>query len=177
MIGALLHYAVERKHLPIVEFLVSQGADVHLQTEHVPTPLHLAAKVGDAAIAKFLIDHGANVDAKAQKFGPTPLQEALIHSNSSVVQVLLKAGAKSNFFTDVASGNLDAVKKRLAEDPTVAMRPDGWDRPPLAYAAGGGQEKMAKLLLEAGATICPPLTWAATSSARFGGRCEGKTFR
>ena len=151
----LLHYAVAGKQLQVVEFLVSKGADVNLQTEHVPTPLHLAAKNGDVAIAKFLIDHGAKVNAKAQGHGPTPLQEALINANRAAAELLVKSGAKSNFFTDVASGNLEAVKKQLEGDPTIAVRPDGWGRPPLAYAAGAGQEKVAAALFAAGAKDRP----------------------
>ena len=162
---ALLHYAVAGKQLQVVELLVSKGADVNLQTEHAPTPLHVAARNGDVAIAKFLIDHGAKVNVKAQGYGPTPLQEALINSNPAVAELLVKSGAKSNFFTDVAGGNLDAVKKQLDDDPTIAIRPDGWGRPPLAYAAATGQDKIVKALLAAGAHDLPPDPYKYESSA------------
>jgi uncharacterized protein len=153
---ALLQYAVTAKQLPVVALLLSKGADVNVQTRQAPSPLHLAAKNGDLAIAKFLIDHGAKVNVQAQDHGPTPLQEALINANQAVAQLLIKSGATSNFFTDVALGNLEAVKKRLATDPTIALRPDGWGRPPLPYAAGAGQEKIVEALLAAGVHDLPP---------------------
>jgi ankyrin repeat protein len=161
----LLHYAVQGNHLPVVEFLVSKGADINLQTEHAPTPLHLAAETGDLPIAKFLIDHGAKVNLKAQGHGPTPLQEALINGHPAVAQLLIKSGAASNFFTDVANGNLEAVQKQLVADPTIAVRPDGWDRPPLAYATAAAQEKVVAALLAAGAHDLPPDTYKYEGSA------------
>ena len=97
------------------------------------------------------------VNAKAQKYGPTPLQEASINGNSAVAQLLLKSGAKPNFFTEVASGNMDAVKKQACRRSNDCNAPDGWDRPPLAYAAGTGHERSATLLLAAGhADFRPP---------------------
>jgi ankyrin repeat protein len=156
----LLHYAISQRHpdgeqLDIVRFLIGKGADVNKQTEHAPTPLHLAAKVGSLPITQFLINHGADINAKAQGDGPTPLQEALIHGHSDVVQLLVKSGAKSNFFTDVAMGNIEPVRAKVMADSSIAMRPDGWSRPPLTYAAAAGQAEMVKLLLAAGAHDLP----------------------
>ena len=68
-----------------------------------------------------------------------------------MADLLLKAGAKPSFFTDAASGKIDALRPRLEADPTIARRPDGWGRAPLAYAAAAGQIEAARLLISYGA--------------------------
>ena len=50
--------AIEEKDFPMVEFLVSNGADVNA-TSGPETPLHLARKEGYGEIAEYLIGHGA----------------------------------------------------------------------------------------------------------------------
>lgn len=152
----LLHYAAgaafpKPQHLEIVQLLIAKGADVNKQTEHTPTALHLAAKNGHLPIARFLIEHGADVNAKSLGHGPTPLQESLISNHADMAELLVKSGARSNFFSDVATGNIEAVRAALAADGSVGLRPDGSGRPPLAYAAAAGQLRMATLLLDAGA--------------------------
>ena len=47
----------------MVEFLVSNGADVNRGDNEGWTPLHATASCGFLSIAKFLLDHGANVAA------------------------------------------------------------------------------------------------------------------
>ena len=50
--------AIEKKDFPMVEFLVSNGADVNA-TSGPETPLHLARREGYGEIAEYLIGHGA----------------------------------------------------------------------------------------------------------------------
>jgi ankyrin repeat protein len=147
----LLHYAIEGNHADVAALLVEKGAEVNSQTQHSPSPLHLAAKVGSLEITRLLLDRGANVNAKAIGTGPTPLQEALIHRHNEVARLLVKAGASSNFFTDAATGNLSALQKRIDADHSVAQRPDGWERSPLVYAAATAQIDAANLLIKSGA--------------------------
>lgn len=157
----LLHYAIDPDdfqdgpHLEIAKLLIQQGADVNLQTDHVPTPLHLAAKRGSLDIAKLLVERGADVNARAHDYGPTPLQESLIYGHQDVAEFLVQSGAKSNFFTEVARGDVQGVDAKISTDPSIILRPDGFGRPPLAYAAAAGQLRMAEHLLAAGARDVP----------------------
>ena len=50
--------AIEIENLSMVEFLVSNGADVNA-TSGPETPLHLARREGHGEIAEFLLLHGA----------------------------------------------------------------------------------------------------------------------
>lgn len=47
----------------MVEFLVEHGADVNRGDNEGWTPLHATASCGFLSIAKYLIEHGANVAA------------------------------------------------------------------------------------------------------------------
>jgi ankyrin repeat protein len=63
-----------------------------------PSPtLHQAAKDGDLATCKLLIERGAKVDAKDRR-GRTPLHYAVMFKNSNIhlVRLLLKNGANPN---------------------------------------------------------------------------------
>lgn len=59
------------------------------------TPLHRAAYTNNVDIAKILIQHGANVNAKTE-FGWTPLHSAVKWSNAECAAFLLQHGADVN---------------------------------------------------------------------------------
>jgi ankyrin repeat protein len=62
------------------------------------TPLHCAAWKGHAAVAKVLLDAGANANAKSRNehYGDTPLHAAAHGNQAAVVKLLIENGAKLN---------------------------------------------------------------------------------
>ncbi|TMW41096.1 hypothetical protein DOY81_013824, partial [Sarcophaga bullata] len=50
-------------NLEMVEFLVEQGADINRQDNEGWTPLHATASCGFVSIARYLVEHGADVSA------------------------------------------------------------------------------------------------------------------
>jgi hypothetical protein len=77
-------------------FLIDSGADVNAQNENDhwgTTPLHAAAHANQTAIAKLLIDHGAEVNAIDMK-GRTPLLHTSFHKSKAVARLLEKYNAK-----------------------------------------------------------------------------------
>ncbi len=56
------------------------------------TPLHYAASRGRAEVAGFLIEHGADLDAR-NSTGLTPLHGAAWWNRTNVAEILLEAGA------------------------------------------------------------------------------------
>jgi ankyrin repeat protein len=89
------------------------------------TALTYAAMLGNTAMAKLLLDQGANVRFR-DKLGNTPLHWAADHGNTELVSVLLAAHASVN----------DENKQGIT---------------PLMMAAGRGQVAVVRLLLKSGA--------------------------
>ena len=59
------------------------------------TPLFLAASEGRLDAVRYLLDQGANVNAKDDR-GRTPLTEAAFYGNASVIKELILRGADVN---------------------------------------------------------------------------------
>jgi ankyrin repeat protein len=122
------------------------------------TPLHLAAFMGHADVARVLLDHGADIEAVAKNgIGNRPLHAALAGKESpEVIDLLLARGADVNARAEAdvtplhlaaARGNM-AFTRRLLDldaDPDARMT-DG--KRPAAFAAERGHPEVAALLDE-----------------------------
>ena len=68
--GTPLHAACQHGHLPVVELLLSNGADANARANSGQTPLHLC---GTVDIALRLVEAGADPNATDDEHGTTPL--------------------------------------------------------------------------------------------------------
>jgi uncharacterized protein len=119
------------------------------------TPLHHAAFGNNVAVAKVLLEAGADVNAVAQnRFANTPLQVSLLNRGNEVARVLVAAGADVNvrmsegfvaLHEAAVSGNDEAVRMLLAAGADRdAASPGG--RTPLDEALKNKHESTANLL-------------------------------
>lgn len=69
----LLHWACDRGHPSIVQFLLSNQANINIEDPDGQTPLHYACSCGHPDIAKILLENKANPKLQ-DKEGATPLQ-------------------------------------------------------------------------------------------------------
>jgi ankyrin repeat protein len=91
----MLHHAVTRSRLDIVELLLNAGADVNGIDKYGATALHAAAMMDHDQIASLLIARKADVEA-ARPAGWTPLHNAAHYGATEVAKLLLAAGANAD---------------------------------------------------------------------------------
>lgn len=122
--GTPLSEAASLGYVDLVKYLLSTGAQLHIEGQHAPT-LHEAVRSGNHEMVKAILEAGADVNEIAS------LDETALHvaaeedGNVEIVQLLVAAGA-----------NLYA--KRI------------FDETPLAVARRVGAEKVVKMLVRLG---------------------------
>ncbi|GER47065.1 potassium channel SKOR family protein [Striga asiatica] len=147
--------------------LIRSGADPNKTDYDGRSALHLAASRGYDDIISFLIQEGVDINAE-DNFGNTPLLEAIKSGHDRVISVLSKEGALlkidnpgSFLCSTVARGDSDLLRRILSNGVDPNTR-DYDHRAPLHIAASQGLYLMAKLLIEAGASVFLKDRWGNT---------------
>jgi len=122
-----LHWAAHYDDLEAIQVLLDCKADINSRTNIDRTPLHEAVGKNTGAngptIVRFMLNHGANVNARME--GTTPLHLASKYGRSDVARLLIEHGAEVD------------VK-------------DSRGRTPLQLASAEGRDEVVDLLLEYG---------------------------
>ena len=150
--GPLMRAALSASRIPMMELLVSYGADVNAQW-HGDFPIIFApCESLDPEALKWLLDRGADPNCHAQ--GGTALDYAIgtyarpQHDLSACIDVLRAAGGRTRFdvpvVLDLLQGRVDDVAEALSADPSLA----GARFPQLEFGASGG-----RMLTLRGATL------------------------
>jgi ankyrin repeat protein len=95
------------------ELVHANPAAVHARGGDGQTPLHVASST---EIAAFLLDHGADIDARDIDHESTPAQY-LIRKHPEIVRYLIGRGCKTDILLAAAVGDLDLVRRHLDADP------------------------------------------------------------
>lgn len=95
--------------------VAADPAAVRMRGGDGQTPLHVAPTV---AIAEFLLDHGAEIDARDVDHESTPAQY-LVRSHREVARFLVERGAESDILLNAALGFVDKVRAQLDADPSA----------------------------------------------------------
>ena len=147
-----LHWAAYWDDLPLVQRLLSAGAQVAAQNRYKETPLSLAAANANARVIEALLNAGARADSTSGE-GETVLM------------------------TVARKGNVEAVKTLLAHGANVNAREAWHQQTALMWAAGEDNVAIVKMLLEAGAQVDAVAEGGFTAlhyAARNGGNESGK---
>jgi hypothetical protein len=119
----------------LATLVAKDPALVHAKGGDGKRPLHFARTV---EVARFLIEHGAEIDALDDDHDSTPAQH-LIGDHPDVAGFLVAKGARSDLLLAAALGDLNLVSNHLNADPgSIAMRVDQDWFPMIDTAANGG---------------------------------------
>lgn len=121
-----IHYACREGFLDIAEELVSQDPDViHCESDLGCTALHFAASENNLEISKFLLSHGASLNAK-DKNCETPAHYAARSSKAEVLKLLLESELISNgddlFAVVTKTGNTEGMDVLLEKQINMVTR-------------------------------------------------------
>ena len=148
-----LHLASSRGHGPVVARLLEAGSRHDALTGTGVQALHLAAQAGDPATITALLDRGADVNARDETHGRTPLIFATSQNRIEAMQVLLAKGADPRRATRVidyrersaADGEARQARNRIIAATTgraaaAEISIDGAPVPAAARVGGGGAQ-------------------------------------
>ncbi len=134
--------------------------DVNQQLPNGDTALHVAARNGDPAVVRMLLDAGAN-PTTLNTSGDTPLETALKNRRIRIAEMLIEAGAPFEgerlLFTMVRAGISDRDVYRLLARHGVDFNAvnDAGDTP-LSLAIANGRPAVVKQLILHGADVRKP---------------------
>ncbi len=156
--------AAENGHPGRVAFLLSLGQDPNERDSVGWTPLHSAAYWGNARIARDLLEHGADPNART---------EDTIGAPDMVSPAGYEAPLKTPLFAAAAGGHPD-VARVLLDRGAQPSAPGYWGETALHRAAMQGETAVASLLIARGADVNAktktgetPLHWAVRGHGGF----------
>jgi len=88
------HAAVVNDHVNTVSELLDCGVDVNQTDMNGRTAISAAAKLGYHEMCQMLILHGANVNTRSARGGPTPFQKAKKYKHQDVADLLYEFGGR-----------------------------------------------------------------------------------
>ncbi|EAX85728.1 ankyrin repeat protein, putative [Trichomonas vaginalis G3] len=164
----------------LLEYFISNDADINAKNEYEATPLHWAAIDGSKETAEILISNGADINAK-DKYGCTPLHDAARDNSKETAEILISNGADINAkdkygctpLHDAARDNSKETAEILISNGADINAKDKYGCTPLHYAARDNSKETAEILISNGADInakdkygCTPLHDAASDNSK-----------
>jgi hypothetical protein len=116
------------------ELIAADPGLVHARGGDGQTPLHFASTI---EIAAYLLDHGADIDARDVDHESTPAQY-MTDDRQDIARFLVQRGCKTDILMAVALGDIDLVRRHLDADPAcIRMRVSDEFFPMISPKAGG----------------------------------------
>ncbi|QQR49196.1 ankyrin repeat domain-containing protein [bacterium] len=157
----MLHVLAKLGHTQSLERFLPH-CTIHIDTkQHGYTALHFAASNGHVEFLRKLIAYGADIEAKNDQFGTTPLLLAVALNQPACVQELLKLGANDAAIAEelcplqmaIQAGNSDCMKILINHNPAIIHKKDNLGLTPLHYAATSGTLACVEVLIEHAADV------------------------
>ena len=152
------------RHKEIVDFLISQGADINFQGNSQfsgVTPLMRATVFRHKDAVDLLLSRGADINAKSNRGGNTALMSAINEDAKEIAELLILRGADVNI--GGRSGRTPLMNALNSHQPEIAKLlifrgadVNAFDKSgmtPIIFAASGGYKDIIELILAKGADI------------------------
>ena len=158
-VSSILCVAASEDDIRWVKILLARGVNVNEKDANSCTALYTAANEGHRDLVIFLLEKGAEVNAKHNLRGYTPLHCAAEKGYIEIVKILLEKGADVNakntenytpLHVAALQGHIDIVKILLEKGADVNAK-DTEDSTPLHFAAQAGNMDIIEILLGKGA--------------------------
>jgi len=127
------------------ELLVSDPALVRATDDEGATALHHAAERGHRDVVRLLLENGATVNARDDRFDATPMGWAVEYLRG--LGGLLAVEIEDMLFA-IREGDVRWVRRLLARRDALAGATDAWGKPLSEYATECGNEEIAHLFRE-----------------------------
>jgi ankyrin repeat protein len=100
--------------MDVLERLVAADPElVHARGGDGQTPLHVAPTID---VARWLLDHGADIDARDVDHESTPAQY-MVRDRQEVARLLVSRGCHTDILMAAALGDVDRVRRHMDENP------------------------------------------------------------
>ena len=151
----LIHEAMQG-NLAGVRELIAGGTDINFANPLGVTALMVACQWNRKELVRFLLENGADVDAKERQSGLNPLMYACISGNPQLVMLLLgkrpvvdspDAAGRSALMVAANLGNAEAVKLLVQGGADIHLT-DNSGATALDWASEAGQQRVAEFLRE-----------------------------
>lgn len=154
-----LNMAVGAGNQLMVELLVAKGADVNKVGGNGP-PLVRAAAGGHRNVAKFLLEHQANINGRNGS-GETALHVASANGFQTMVNLLVDAGADVNAadgqgntpFLKAIAANQTGIAKMLLDHKADINKGNNAGQIPLTSVTAWQNEELLRFILSSGAKV------------------------
>ncbi|CAG9834512.1 unnamed protein product [Diabrotica balteata] len=152
----LLHSATKFGNLEEVQQLIAIGAIINEVDSDGLTSLHIAADCKHVEVAKYLLAHGADVNAIEMSEDRSPLHFATVNNDLEMIRLFTKAGADmqcsntyGNMPIHIATeyGYVEILKYFFENGIDVDIRNNSSKMTPLHMAACGGYIEIVDYLL------------------------------
>ena len=158
-INQAIFKAIDDKNLDTLKFLLKNVTDIEFKDSTGQTPLISASK-GRLDAMKLLLEHGANIEAKVDILGFTPLHVTSVRGDLVAIKLLLEKGANIESKDKDGStplvlaskhGKLDSMNLLLEHGANIEQEND--ITPLLISASKNGNLDEVKLLIKHGADV------------------------
>lgn len=122
-----IQWALKHRHFEFAGLLLRYGADIDIRWRDGYAFINHEAKDGKNETLKFMLQHGADPNARDHRFGAgtTALHCAARHDRLQAAEILLEFGAKVNAETDDGLTPLDMAKMSKRQKVAALLRSRG----------------------------------------------------